>query len=158
MFSTGSYPLAVFHWQFSTGSFSLAVFHCSFRFGGHFWRGSPVGLNQKVRLRLGVFAAGHCKLVSPAQVDGKICSISQKQVCFVSAVAEGCSLNLYFNVMKCNWNTAIMKCILYTGLTQNSPACNECCVNWTFIRSRSTKLSHSCCRLREHLTNLWQWS
>ena len=94
--------LAVIHWQFSTGSFSLAVFHCSFRFGGHFWRGSPVGLNQKVRLRLGVFAAGHCKLVSPAQGDGKICSISQKQVCFVSAVAEGCSLNLYFNGMKCN--------------------------------------------------------
>ena len=61
-----------------------------------------MGLNQKVRLRLGVFAAGHCKLVSPAQGDGKICSISQKQVCFVSAVAEGCSLNLYFNGMKCN--------------------------------------------------------
>ena len=70
--------------------------------GGIFGEVRPVGLNQKVRLRLGVFAAGHCKLVSPAQGDGKICSISQKQVCFVSAVAEGCSLNLYFNEMKCN--------------------------------------------------------
>ena len=70
--------------------------------GGIFGEVQPVGLNQKVLLQLGVFAAGHCKLVSPAQGDGKICSISQKQVCFVSAVAEGCSLNLYFNGMKCN--------------------------------------------------------
>ena len=101
------FPLAVIHWQFSTGSFPLAVFHWQFStavsgLGGIFGEVRPVGLNQKVRLRLGVFAAGHCKLVSPAQGDGKICSISQKQVCFVSAVAEGCSLNLYFNEMKCN--------------------------------------------------------
>ena len=92
------FPLAVFHWQFSTGSFPLAVSGL----GGIFGEVQPVGLNQKVLLQLGVFAAGHCKLVSPAQGDGKICSISQKQVCFVSAVAEGCSLNLYFNGMKCN--------------------------------------------------------
>ena len=98
-FSTGSFPLAVFHWQFFIGSFPL-----QFQVWGAFLERFTCGAQSKSATPIGSFCCWHCKLVSPAQGDGKICSISQKQVCFVSAVAEGCSLNLYFNEMKCNWN------------------------------------------------------
>ena len=76
--------------MFSTGSF---------RFGGHFWRGSTCGAQSKSATPMGVFAAIQDKLLSAAQGDEKICSISQKQVCFVSAVAEGLFMKFVFQ-----WN------------------------------------------------------
>ena len=80
--------------MFSTGSF---------RFWGHFWRGSICRAQSKSATPVGVLLLfiANC---SRQPRETKICQSPKSNFVLVSAVAEGCLWNLYFNGMKCNWN------------------------------------------------------